>query len=147
MTESIQIDTGEKRLAIWRDGDQVGELVFNPKDTLFMERLYKLFIGVTEGIRERLNIEETDQPKQIEIIKDVNVFVRQQIDSVFGEGKSQMLFGDTVSYDMGIYTQFIEQIQGFIKPVRKSAVSKYIPTVEKPVMGARAKPKKPHKRK
>jgi hypothetical protein len=67
--------------------------------------------------------------------------MREQIDYAFGAGSSQIVFGDTVSYDFGIYSQFLDGIKPLIEPARRSALGKYIPPAEKPAKGT-GKPRK-----
>jgi hypothetical protein len=139
--ESIKIDTGEKRIAINNDPDRV--IVFNPRDTLFMERFYKICQDIALKMAE---YQKQGQPEGIEfqftILQEANTFMRERIDYAFGVGTSYKCFEDTVSYDFGMYSQFIDGIKSFIEPVRAEKIKQYLPTAN-----GNGKKKSTHKRK
>ncbi|RPJ29444.1 MAG: hypothetical protein EHM33_00935 [Chloroflexi bacterium] len=139
--EPIKIESGEQQIPIERDGVSTGEITINPGDTLFMERFYKAFGDITNKLESHRTDEAPDIEKQFELIKGINAFMRERIDYAFGAGASQIAFGDVVSYDFGIYIQFIDQINKIIEPARASALNKYIPTSQKPPRRTR-KPRK-----
>ena len=135
--DSLQINTGEKRIPITRDGVSAGELVFNPSDTLFAERFYKL-IGEFENKLTQYQVKSVvleadntpngnDLPAnmgaRLELVKEACEYARESIDKVFGAGTSQTVFGDTYSLDS--VQQFFEGITPYIKTARTEKVAKY----------------------
>lgn len=147
--DSLKIDVGEKRIAI--NGDESRLLIFNPSDTLFVERFYKL-IGEFESkltdYQKRSKELEADtranghdlpanMGARLELIKEACEYSRESIDKVFGAGTSQTVFGDTLS--LNAVQQFFEGITPFISAVRSEKIAKYI--VKKPIST------KPRKRK
>lgn len=139
--ESIKIESGAVEVPIQRDGVITGAITVNAKDTLFMERFYLAFQNITRKLDTYKTDEAPEVEQQFAIIKEVNAYMREQIDYAFGAGTSDIVFGATVSYDFGIYSQFLDGIKPIIEPARKSALSKYIPPSQKPAKGAR-KPRK-----
>jgi len=157
MTDTLNINTGEKHLAVSVDGVNGREITFNPNDVRFMEHLHRFYqltmqkareweekqAGVEEEIAsvstDKNGIPETLKPA-IKPIEEMNAFMREQIDELFGEGTANAVFGDTVYRNPAVYVQLVEGIKGYIQPVREKKTSQYV----KP---RRAKPKaKPRKR-
>jgi hypothetical protein len=133
--DSIQINTGEKRVAI--NGDPNRVIVFNPTDVVFVEKFYRLIGDFQTRLVEY-------QAKSIELDKDQTAdengipanantrlallregvgFIREQIDGLFGPGTSQIAFGDTLSLDA--CKQFFEGITPFIQTARVQKIQKY----------------------
>jgi hypothetical protein len=98
-----------------------------------MEKFYKICGEISSKLEEIQNTDAApDIEKQFAIVQEVNAFVREKIDYAFGAGTSQKAFGDTVSYDFDMYSQFIDGIKPFIEPVRVAKVTAYLPTTQKP---------------
>lgn len=133
--DSLQIDVGEKRIAI--NGDESRLLIFNPSDTLFVERFYKLISEFENKLTDYQNRSialEADTTKngnnipanmgaRLELIKEACEYSRESIDKVFGAGTSQTVFGDTLSLDA--VQQFFAGITPFISVARAEKVAKY----------------------
>ena len=134
MMESLQISTGEKRIPITRDGQSVGELVFNPSDAMFAEKFYKIFDEFKTTLTEyqarydALEKDSDDAPVDTEaglrLIHDTCVYVREKIDYVFGAGTSQIVFGDVLKMD--IFYQFFDGVLPFIKAARNEKLASYL---------------------
>jgi hypothetical protein len=150
MQKSIKIDTGELHIAITDENDNFrGEIKFNPKDVIFAERFYRLVSDFQEKQKEYLKryediqrdkeVDEQGIPlnlnKQIELVKETCLYIREQIDHVFGEGTSQTVFGDGMVLE--VFEQFFDGIAPFIQTTRTGKIGKYIPNFEKPVKGHR----------
>ena len=146
--DSIQIDTGEKRIAINDDPERV--IVFNPHDVIFAEKFYRL-IGEFETqlteYQNRSNAIDAETTKdanglpanmeaRLSLLRETCGFIKSKIDYLFGEGTSQKAFGDATSLDM--FSQFFDGMTPFIKTARVQKIAQYMP-VEKKV--------KPRKRK
>lgn len=136
--QSLQIDTGEIRLAINNDPERV--IVFNPSDVLFAERFYKM-AGTLEETVTQYQVRMTALEKEtrtdekgvpinadarMELVKEISTYFRGQIDELFGAGTSQKAFGDTLN--MSVFTQFFEGITPFIKQARTDKIQKYTNT-------------------
>ena len=142
--QSLTIDTGEIRLLVNNDPSRV--ISFNPRDVLFAERLYNL-IGELKDKQVEL------QAKQIELDKvtatdenglpmnagailamqrEVNDYMRDKIDGIFGPGTCQTAFGD-VSIVIPISDtlpcaaeQFLTGVTPYIQTARSEKVKQYL---------------------
>lgn len=133
MDYNLVIDTGVKRLTI--NGDKDNVLEFNPSDTIFVEKfslLVKEFdvqINKYSDEADRLEenpdgIEEVELfDLKVQLLKESCHYLRSQIDTVFGEGTSQKVFGDSLSLDA--LAQFFEGISIFVGNERKQKMAKY----------------------
>lgn len=132
---SLQISTGEKRIAI--NGDPERVIVFNPSDVLFAERFYRL-IGefqerltqyqvVSRELDKNKAVDENDLPvnmqERIDLVKEACMYIYEKIDVLFGEGTSLKVFEDALSLDA--VTQFFDGITSFIQPARAEKIAKY----------------------
>jgi hypothetical protein len=133
MIDSLQINTGEKRIPIVRDGESVGEIVFNPSDVVWVERFYKIvseFQITLTDYQTRYKALEKDKdgkPVQVDVslalLHDACTYVREKIDYVFGSGTSQLVFGDAMVIE--VFPQFFDGITPHIKTVRAEKIEKY----------------------
>src|SRR5574338_597264 len=137
MTDTLPIIDSAKHIAITRNGQNVGELVFNPEDVLFAEKFYKL-IGEFEGrygeYQTRARALDADKRKdanglpanlgeQIALTKEACTFAYVQIDTLFGIGTSAMVFGDAMVPDAIL--QFLSGIAPYVRRARAEKVQKY----------------------
>lgn len=135
--DSIQIDTGEKRIAI--NGDPERVITFNPNDVIFVEKFYKL-IGEISGMQERYaeQIKEIDGNKvigndglpvnfadRLNMWRAIHTEVQAAIDSIFGAGTSQKAFGGAMPFSEDMYRQFFNGIIPFIQSERSAKTAKY----------------------
>jgi hypothetical protein len=136
--DSLQINTGEKHIAI--NGDENRVIVFNPTDVIFAEKFYNL-VGdfenkLTEYQRRGEVIDEnqvTDKKgvpsnldERLALLREVCEYVRERIDHLFGIGTSQKAFGDTLSLD--VFQQFFTGITPFIQTTRAEKIAQYTTT-------------------
>lgn len=133
--DSLQINTGIKRIAINDDENRVIE--FNPEDIIFVEKFYGLikeFEKKEVEFRKRSDeigaITELDEygipvntAESIQLVMDLCKYLRAQIDKVFGKDTSQKVFGDTMTLNM--FEQFFTGIMPFVQSARKEKVSQY----------------------
>lgn len=133
--DSLQINTGEKRIAI--NGDEKRVLVFNPSDVAFAERFYRLINDFQSKLLEYKTRAESIEAQQatdenglpinlsdrLTLMNDACVYIRQKIDELFGAGTSQIVFGDAMQLDM--FTQFFSGITPFIQKSRSAKLEKY----------------------
>ncbi len=140
--ESIQIDTGEKRIMVNDDPQRV--IVFNPTDVVFAEHYYQVVseFGAKEEEFKRkyaaLGTDETEDENglptnaggKLALLRETCDYFRQKIDQVFGEGTSQAAFGDALTLDM--FGQFFTGISPYIQTTRAAKIARYVNTAAKP---------------
>jgi len=87
--------------------------------------LIRLLINDDE---DRVHLEAEQVPnnftKTIALATEICNYLREQIDKVFGEDTSQMVFGDVQSLYM--FAQFIDGITPYIQEVRVEKISPYL---------------------
>lgn len=119
------------------NGDESKVLEFDPGDALFSEKFYKVIHEVqaeeaiyTRKAKELSENKELDSyglPQnmgdQISLLLELSNFMRDKIDYLFGEGTSQMTFGE--SRNLTTIGQFFEGITPAFDEVRGEKVSKY----------------------
>jgi len=118
--DSISISTGKVTIPVERDGEKVGSISFNPHDAVFAEKYQRLIQAIGEKQKE---IKEMDSIGPDEFVK-VCDFIKEQIDTVFGVGTSQVLFGDACSLEM--FNGFFKGIAPIFTAARTEKVKKYM---------------------
>ena len=123
------------RIAINDDPARVIE--FNPDDVGFVERFYALIDNVEakeNEIKEKLEEirkDQTESPygmpnsirREVQLTAEMCRYMREQIDTVFGAGSSQTIFGDVHVPTM--FGEFFTLIGPCISSARSGAVKKY----------------------
>lgn len=136
MAQSIRIDTGEVRLLINDDENRV--IAFNPNDISFLEAFFELLEDFEKKEKEFRNEErvlnankDVDKhgfPKNIKgkiaLTRKICRYMREKVDSVFGEGTSDTAFGKANTMDM--FSQFFDGVTPFIKSARDDKTGKYL---------------------
>ena len=139
--DTLQIDSGIKRVSITRDGIEVPDTIeFNPSDVRWAERFQTMkreVLKSIEDMRKKAEVlsklsEDATEEDQTEIekqeieLRDVCcTFMREKIDILFGLGTSQKAFGDLHS-EYAI-ASFLENITPYIQLAREKKYAKYIP--------------------
>ncbi len=135
--ELMKLTTGRIEIPIERDGEDVGGLAFNPNDLAFVERYYGLisefeakekeYQQKAEALEQNKEFDSYGIPKNMKeglaLLKDICQFMRSRIDYVFGEGTSQLVFGEANTLDM--FEQFFEGVTPHIQKARTGKVEKY----------------------
>lgn len=141
---NININTGEIRLTINDDENRV--IVFNPNDLEFVNNLYVLLADLENKEKEYKQKEaEIDKntevnpygvpinlKEKLDLLKETCSYMREKIDTVFGEGTSQTVFGNVNTLDM--FEQFFDGITPYIEKVRSAKINKYTKNNKKNVM-------------
>lgn len=123
------------RLAINDDPNNV--LEFNPSDVLFFERFMTLLTEFEEKSKEfekkSAEIEKIkgkdnhgiplNALEKIRLLKELCLYLRAQIDNVFGDNTSYKLFGDALVIDA--FEQFFDGIIPYIEKARDEKIKKY----------------------
>lgn len=135
---TLKLNTGSVRLCITDDRNGPERyLEFNPNDIIFAEKVYALerkFLEKQSEMEARANdldaVEEKDEfglpvntEERLAFIRDLSEWLRDQIDDLFGEGTSQMVFGDL--HNLDVYEQFFEGIRPYFKKARAEKVDQY----------------------
>lgn len=134
--ESIQIDTGVKRIMVNDDPNRVIE--FNPSDLVFVEKFYQLIAQFEEKLTEyQRRAEENEKVKDLDasglpvnmterlaLLHESCDYICDRIDHVFGEGTSQKAFDGARTLDM--FGQFLDGISPYISKTRSQKVSQYL---------------------
>lgn len=128
--------SGVKRLSINDDPNRVIE--FNPSDVLFAERFYKVYRDFeakqTEFLEKSKQLDEKSKiltpeglpsnlEEGVEFLREVCTFMREKIDLLFGEGTSQIAFGDALSLEM--IGQFFDGISPYVWSAREAKLEKH----------------------
>lgn len=135
--QNINIGTGEISLSV--NGDPKRLIAFNPRDTLFAQKFYRLignfrtksneYISRATQMDAVTDVDESGLPlnlqERLDLVNDICGYVREQIDIVFGEGTSQIAFGDANSLDA--IGDFFDGITPYVRQARANKVEKYIP--------------------
>lgn len=142
MANKLVINTGEITIPIERNGVNVGNISFNPESVEFAEAFIKLLESLEEKSREletkakeleSLSEDEDSEselqiPKNakenVELWKDVSTYLRSEIDVLFGENTSNIVFGSVNSLDM--FFQFFDGITPFVAQGRVGKVEEYL---------------------
>jgi hypothetical protein len=74
----------------------------------------------------------TNMKERLALMLEICLFMREQVDMVFGEGTSQKIFGDANTLVM--FTQFFDGIAPYIKKNREDKMAKYIAGTQPGVM-------------
>lgn len=133
--QSLQINTGEIRLAINDDPNRV--IVLKPNDAIFAEKFYKMlgnfqakfteYRGRAVAVESKTEADANDIPlntgERIELLKEICQYAHGQIDELIGAGTSQIVFGDSLNIDAIV--QFFEGIRPFVQTARAEKVAKY----------------------
>jgi len=141
---NININTGEIRLTINDDESRV--ISFNPNDLQFVNNLYELLTDLENKEKEYKEKEaEIDKSakvnsygipvnlkEKLDLLKETCGYMRGKIDTVFGEGTSQTVFGNANTLDM--FEQFFDGVTPYIQKVRDQKINKYTKNNKKNVM-------------
>lgn len=135
--DALNISTGEKRISITRDGAPAGEIVFNPDDVVFAEKFYRLlgdfqnsftqYQVQARALEAIKTLDDNGLPRnmsqRIELVSNACKYTREKIDLLFGDGTSQIVFGDALSLEA--IKQFFEGIAPHIQAARVEKIQKY----------------------
>jgi len=139
---SISITTGRVVIPVIVDGDTKGSVSFNPEDAAFIKNLHAFYKIVLEKADEwekdapeiekailAIKADENGIPHTLDPVMkplvDINIFMKVQIDNIFGAGTSENIFGEAIYRDPSTYIQLIEGVQNYVQPVRVQKVKRY----------------------
>lgn len=124
--ESLQVRTGQVSLMILDDqGNERGIFTFNPTDVQSAKQVLNMQEELEmkqKEFEERVAKCETNDDKANLLVETVTYF-RNLIDKVFGEGSSQLLFGDAKTFSM--FEDFFAGIIPYYQKASKDRMAKY----------------------
>lgn len=124
--DSLQIKTGQVSLRILDDeGNERGIFKFNPEDIESAKRVIELqdkLVASEESFAERSKECKTAE-EQLALLTETVDYYKGLIDECFGEGTSQLVFGDARTLSM--FGDFIEGITPYYKKASEKRTSKY----------------------
>lgn len=132
----MKVDTSIK-IPVERDGEEVGAIRVDPSDVAFAERIYDL-IGDAETMQADFDKRaaaldgnnEKDKygipvnaRERLRLMREVCEAMHSKIDTVFGAGTSEMVFGDARSMDA--VDQFFDGIAPYLEDAQAERIKKY----------------------
>lgn len=133
----MNLNINKSDITLTINGDPNKVIIFNPEDVAFTEQFYALVQKLEDKEKEyiekkkKLENSELDEygiPKnlkeQIAVLKDICIFMRNEIDALFGNGTSDIAFGKTNTLDM--FVQFFEGVTPYIQSAREDKMEKYL---------------------
>lgn len=123
---SLQINTGVITLDILDDyGEKRGVFRFNPKDIQLAKQVFELQQEYSEKTKEfKARQEQADTPKKkLELLSDIVDYLTTRIDTIFGSGSSEVLFGGAKTLEM--FTDFFEGLMPYFKEASNERMKKY----------------------
>lgn len=141
MTNTIRLDTGIKKIKIEVVNGNSYDLTFNPNDTLLIEQVHALYFEAMERLDEieRLSkehgtpeVDERGMPLQItpviEPTNNFNVFMKERLTAIFGNGLCKAVYGETMFYGgmLKVYPDLLKGLLSFAEPIREEKVAKFI---------------------
>lgn len=124
--ESLRIRTGQINLAIEDDAGNVrGTFSFNPQDVQAAKKFVALqqeFNVKQAEFDRRANEVETTEEK-IDLLNEVVEYFRNLVDDCFGEGSSDLLFGNAKTLSM--FEDFFLGITPYYEKASNERMSKY----------------------
>lgn len=138
--ENLNISTGVVELMIDNDPNRV--IRFYPTDISFAEGFYSLiqqYDRKRQEMEKRIEALKHEEKTQIEmniectkIKREAFDVVREGIDSTFGVGTSQTVFGDRNTLDM--VSRFFTGVTPYIQNARQSEIERYTVDTESGVL-------------
>lgn len=133
----MKIETGVA-VPIERNGEHVGDLRFNPDDVCFVERAYDLISELKRAEKEYESkakeleadsaVDEYGIPKNIrarlQFLREACEGLYAQIDTVFGAGTSEMVFGGALS--LSAIEQFFTGLAPHFEEARADKMAPYL---------------------
>lgn len=124
--ETLKIHSGVVRLNIEDEyGHSRGVFSFNPKDLEQMSRIYKLREEIgqkqTEIQQKAAKLETMDE--KVDFIMEVVHYYRELIDKCFGEGTSDLVFGECNTLEM--FGDFLDGITPYYEKANAERLAKY----------------------
>lgn len=127
--DSLQIRTGQVSLNILDDqGNSRGIFKFNPTDVKSAKRIYALQNEIAQKdaeLQQKIkDVEDGDVNSQINVLTETVDYFKGVVDECFGEGSSDLLFGNNNS--LAMFYDFFEGIMPYYEKASKQRMDKYL---------------------
>lgn len=123
---SLQVRTGQISLRILDDaGEERGIFRFNPEDVESAKKVLELqdeLVRKNEEFAQR-NKECKTADERLELLSETVNYFRTLIDNCFGEGTSELLFGN--AHTLSMFSDFIEGITPYYTEASAKRTAKY----------------------
>lgn len=124
----LQISTGAVKLDIIRDGENVGVFKFNPRDIGEAQRYGKVVAEMeskkVDYLKTAVELDESDDVgSKIDFLAEYVGDLRKDIDKIYGEGTSQLVFGNALNIDM--FFDFLSSLAPYYKQASSERTAKY----------------------
>jgi hypothetical protein len=131
---NIRVDTGRLDITVNDEGEQISCF---PEDAGFMERFHGLITSAQLKQKEYARLEKkqaakaaktdeaylTAQEEMLGLYRDTCTHCAEEIDSIFGSGSNQKIFGDCAS--LISYIDFLEQFSNVVKDFQSERNKKF----------------------
>lgn len=134
MNKALNFDTGN--ITVHIQGDPNRPLTFNPKDYNMAGRFFDLVKHAEEKQKEfiekaKVVDESNDTRETVKLLKDMDTYFRGELDEVFGEGASAIIFEDinvatTASNGDTVLANFLMALYPYFKKASDKKVSDLI---------------------
>lgn len=124
--ESLQIKVGQISLSILDDsGEPRGIFKFNPQDIKVARKVSDLIVDFkTKQVEFELKEKNcTDSDGKIRLLDELVDYFKENIDSIWGQGSSNILFGDASTLTM--FDDFFTGITKYYKKESQKRTTKY----------------------
>lgn len=123
-TGTIAIDSGAVRLPVVRDGKNAGTLVLYPDDTAFLSRFYALLPRLEQQRADLASaLQGADAGVSLTALNAACDTLREEIDAVFGEETSELVFGEVCT--LGMAQQFFAGVGEALREARAPKLAAY----------------------
>lgn len=122
--DSFKISTGKIGVPIERDGEDVGVFYFNPSDIASARKILDLkkdFEVKEKEFKKESKNADTEE-KQVALLEEIVNYFRDKIDEVYGQGTSNLLFGEARVLDM--FSGFFDGINHYYMKASQERMAK-----------------------
>lgn len=130
--DSLQVRTGQVSLRILDDsGEERGIFRFNPEDVESAKKVLSLQEELTIKNEEfiKRNSECKTADERIALLSETVTYFRGLIDNCFGEGTSDLVFGN--AHTLSMFSDFIEGITPYYTEASAKRTAKYKKSAKK----------------
>ena len=126
LSKDLEISTSVITLNVKRNGVDVGEFTFNPKDVRVATKVFTLEPLMKQKDKEYQEAMKNakEMLERSQLTEDYITWNRKAIDNIWGDGTSQLMFGDTV--ENGMFDSFLEAMTKYYNQASDERTAKYI---------------------
>lgn len=126
--DTLKINVGSISLKVVDDNNnERGVFTFNPNDIVTANKFFSLMQEIDtkqeEFTQKELQIKDEDTKGKLDLVCEVIDYFEDKIDEIFGDGTSNLLFGNNKTIDM--FNDFFDGIAPYYEKVSKQRMDKY----------------------